>query len=53
LACRNSLGSWWTPKDETWRRDGDISRHAQQTPRVDQWLLGSRENDSERRRSGS
>jgi hypothetical protein len=53
LACRNSLGSWWTPKDESWRRDGDISRHAQQTPRVDQWLLGSRENDTDRRRSGS
>jgi hypothetical protein len=53
LACRNSLGSWWTPKDEAWRRDFDISRHAQQTPRVDQWLLGNRENDVERRRSGS
>ncbi|MEZ4531658.1 MAG: hypothetical protein R2855_11615 [Thermomicrobiales bacterium] len=53
LACRNSLGSWWTPKDEAWRRDGDISRHAQQTPRVDQWLLGTRENDADRRRSGS
>lgn len=53
LACRNSLGSWWTPKDESWRRDGDISRHAQQTPRVDQWLLGTREIDSDRRRSGS
>jgi hypothetical protein len=53
LACRNSLGSWWTPKDESWRRDGDISRHAQQTPRVDQWLLGTRENEADRRRSGS
>lgn len=53
LACRNSLGSWWTPKDESWRRDGDISRHAQQTPRVDQWLLGSREDEADRRRSGS
>ena len=53
LACRNSLGSWWTPKDDSWRRDGDISRHAQQTPRVDQWLLGSPENVSDRRRSGS
>ena len=28
LACRNSIGSWWTPKDDLWRRDGDISRHA-------------------------
>ncbi len=53
LACRNSLGSWWTPKDDSWRRDGDISRHAQQTPRVDQWLLGSPENVTDRRRSGS
>ncbi len=53
LACRNSLGSWWTPKDESWRRDGDISRHAQQTPRVDQWLLGTPANDTDRRRSGS
>jgi hypothetical protein len=53
LACRNSLGSWWTPKDDVWRRDGDISRHAQQTPRVDQWLFGTRSEDEERHRSGS
>ncbi len=53
LACRNSLGSWWTPKDDVWRRDGDISRHAQQTPRVDQWLFGTQSEDNERRRSGS
>jgi hypothetical protein len=53
LACRNSLGSWWTPKDDVWRRDGDISRHAQQTPRVDQWLFGSATDENERRRSGS
>ena len=54
LACRNSLGSWWTPKDDVWRRDGDISRHAQHTPRVDQWLLGSNLlEESDRRRSGS
>ncbi len=53
LACRNSLGSWWTPKDDVWRRDGDISRHAQQTPRVDQWLFGSDSNDTDRRKSGS
>lgn len=53
LACRNSLGSWWTPKDEVWRRDGDISRHAQETPRVDEWLFGSNANSNERRRSGS
>jgi hypothetical protein len=53
LACRNSLGSWWTPRDESWRRDGDISRHAQQTPRVDQWLLGNREHEADRRKSGS
>ncbi len=53
LACRNSLGSWWTPRDESWRRDSDISRHAQQTPRVDQWLLGNREGEETRRKSGS
>jgi len=53
LACRNSLGSWWTPKDDVWRRDGDISRHAQQTPRVDQWLFGTSTNENERRRSSS
>jgi hypothetical protein len=53
LGCRNSLGSWWTPKDDVWRRDGDISRHAQQTPRVDQWLFGTQSEDNERRRSGS
>ncbi len=53
LACRNSLGSWWTPRDEVWRRDGDISRHAQETPRVDEWLFGTSANSNERRRSGS
>lgn len=53
LACRNSLGSWWTPKDEVWRRDGDISRHAQQTPRVDEWLFGTHDESNDRRRSGS
>ncbi len=53
LACRNSLGSWWTPKDDVWRRDGDISRHAQQTPRVDEWLFGSSSDSNDRRRSGS
>ncbi|HET9659389.1 MAG TPA: hypothetical protein VFP05_03600 [Thermomicrobiales bacterium] len=53
LACRNSLGSWWTPKDDVWRRDGDISRHAQQTPRVDQWLFGASSDENERRRSSS
>lgn len=53
LACRNSLGSWWTPKDDVWRRDGDISRHAQQTPRVDQWLFGTDSDDQRGRRSGS
>jgi hypothetical protein len=52
LACRNSLGSWWTPKDDVWRRDGDISRHAQQTPRVDQWLIGSHSDHEDRRPSG-
>jgi hypothetical protein len=53
LACRNSLGSWWTPKDDVWRRDGDISRHAQQTPRVDQWIFGITSDEQGRRRSGS
>jgi len=53
LACRNSLGSWWTPKDDIWRRDSDISRHAQQTPRVDEWLFGTSSDTNERRRSGS
>lgn len=53
LGCRNSLGSWWTPKDDIWRRDGDISRHAQQTPRVDQWLFGINSDELGRRRSGS
>lgn len=53
LACRNSLGSWWMPKDDIWRRDGDISRHAQQTPRVDQWLYGAPSDEPRGRRSGS
>jgi hypothetical protein len=42
LSCGSSIGNWWLAHDGVWQRAADVSRHAQETPLLDQ-LLGHSE----------
>ena len=52
LPCASSLGSWWTPHDEWWLEQADISHHGRPTPNVDEYLrqlLAARDSTRTRR----